>query len=56
MEECKNNRGRDLQRPCTHVGRNSTEVERIGVHGIFERKEFGIDISKVYKSNVKVST
>lgn len=36
--KCKDNRDRNLRRPCTYVCRNTTENECIKFHGFFERK------------------
>jgi len=40
--------------PCTYAGRDSAEVKRKRIYGIFKREKYSNDISKVYQSNVKI--
>ncbi len=37
VEECKNSRGRGMYRPCAYVVGNTTQNERVGIYGVFER-------------------
>ena len=47
MERSRSDRGRDMSRSHTHVGKYPAQNERCGIHGIFEREEQFDDISKM---------
>ena len=39
MERSRSDRGRDMSRSHTHVGKYPAQNERCGIHGVFEREE-----------------
>ena len=47
-------RGRDMSRPYSHVGKHTAQNERCGIHGISERQEQSHDIPKVGEHEICV--
>lgn len=47
MEGSGSDRRRDMSRPYPYVGKHTTQNERCGIYGIFERQEQSNDIPKV---------
>ena len=47
MERSRSDRGRDMSRSHTHVGKYPAQNERSGIHGISEREKQPDDISEM---------
>ena len=52
MERSRSDRGRDMSRSHTHVGKYPAQNERSGIHGISEREKQPDDISEMGKHEV----
>ena len=39
MEKSRNNRGRNMPRPCAYVSLDTTQIERKWFYGVFEREK-----------------
>ena len=52
MERSRSDRGRDMSRSHTHVGKYPAQNERSGIHGISEMEKQPDDISEMGKHEV----
>ena len=52
MERSRSDRGRDMSRSHTHVGKYPAQNERSGIHGISEREKQPDDISEMGEHEV----
>ena len=55
MERSRSDRGRDMSRSHTHVGKYPAQNERSRIHGIFEREQQLDDISEMGEHEVCIS-